>query len=980
MTKINFSPAKNTIISYSQKRKFSPMQWYYNLPIRSKQVTRLYTSQIISVFGLVGVGAMLVITAGRTQLLNQAQAELAVTEINYNIKVNQMGFGFRGQSDNAAIVAAAMAHTAGKPLTLELQTQVKTILQNEIKARNIEYATLVGSNRRIIVNANANRTGEIFDPNNLVSEVLKKTEQIKASGIVSWEELSKESSPLPRNLEKQDALIRYTATPVKDSATGTVIGALISGDIVNNKLPIVEGTLKAFGSGYSGVYLKKSTGEFLLSTSLDQNPEDKSKTTQVNQLVYDMRLLKNAVATPGKIVTMRASSPGKTTYTMAAKALVNFKGEPVGVLVRGTPETSLNELLKNSLLVQLVIAGLALVAEVLLVKLLGKTIAQPIKNLQETTQKFADGDRQVRAEALYKDELGELAETFNELADNIVASEQALAEQNQRQKAAAERSMLLAEFTSRIYKSLNSETILRLCVEEVRRILQVERVVIYYFNQEQSSSTISAESVAPGCVRITGQLINNFWDEDKIYSYKNGFASVCHNIDQADLKHDHRETLARLEIKANMVAPILQDGILVALLGVHQCSQPRNWQHEEVNLFQQLAAQIGFALNQASLLEQLERANQEAQLARQNAESISQQVDQSRRVAELNSLEQRQQKEALQQQVLQLLNDLEATAQGNLTVRAEVSEGELGTVADFFNLLIENLRQIVRQVKQAAVQVNTSLEADEQAVEQLFTQALRQSLEITSILDSVEQMTESIQAVAENASQAAAIARTASLAAAEGGIEIDGTVDNIVDLQITVVKTADKVRLLGESSKQIARVVSLVQQIALQTNLLAVNAGIEASRAGEEGEGFRVVAAQVGALATQSTNAITEIEDIIATIELGTKEVVEAMEEGTMQVVDSTRRIINAKESLEHIFKVSRQIDELVQSISSATVSQAQTSQAVTKLMQEIAKTSQQTSDSSRKVSHSLRQTVEVAEQLQMSVGRFNVGTEAGKL
>jgi hypothetical protein len=189
MTRINLSTTNSrpqaTNLYRSKKRRFSPLQWYYDLPIRSKQVTRLYTSQIISVFGLVGVGALLVVTAGRTQLVNQAKAELAVTEINYNIKVNQMGFGFRGQSDNAAIVAAAVARSASKPLTPELQEQVKNILQNEIKARNIEYATLVGKDRRIIVNANANRTGEIFDPNNLVSEVFKSQNRLKRAALLA---------------------------------------------------------------------------------------------------------------------------------------------------------------------------------------------------------------------------------------------------------------------------------------------------------------------------------------------------------------------------------------------------------------------------------------------------------------------------------------------------------------------------------------------------------------------------------------------------------------------------------------------------------------------------------------------------------------------------------------------------------------------------------------------------------------------------
>ncbi|MBW4544383.1 MAG: GAF domain-containing protein [Symplocastrum torsivum CPER-KK1] len=959
-----------------KNRRFSPLQWYYKLPIQSKQITRSYTSQFISIFGLVGVGSVIVITAGRTQLVNQAKAELAVTEINYNIKVNQMGFGFRGQSDNPAIVAAATYNTEGKSLTPAIQEQVKQILQNEIKARNIEYATLVGKDKRIIVNANDNRTGETFDPNNLVSQIFKNPEQIKASGLVSWNDLAKESPALPQGFVKQDALIRYTVTPIKEPANGTVIGALVSGDIVNNKLPIVEESLKAFGSGYSGIYLRKPTGEFVLATSLDQKKKNNSTQVQVNHPLHDATLLKQAVADSGQVVTRRVHQPGEQTYTMAAKALLDFKGEPVGILVRGTPEIALNALIQKSLLLQVVIATLALVAEILLVKLLSKTIAQPIKKLQQATQEFANGDRQVRAEALCNDELGQLAQTFNEMAESIVASEKFLAQQSQFQKAQAERSLVLAEFTSRIYKSLNTEAIFSIAVDEIRKVLQTDRVVIYRFYEDRHTGIVSAESVVLGWRSAIGQVIYDPLTKESIDRYKNQRVSVCNNIYEVGFSQCHCEILESLEVKANMVAPILQGGELVALLCAHQCSAPRNWTYEETALLKQLAAQIGLALNHASLLEQLERSRQEAELARQEAESVSKQVEQARQLAELNSLEQRQQKEALEHQVLALLDDIEATAQGDLTVRADVSESQLGTVADFFNLLIENLREIVVQVKQASAQVNTSLEEDQQAVEQLSLAAFKQSSEVTHILNSVEQMMYSVQVVAENAHKAAAVAHTAATAAETSGAAIDSTVNKIVNLQTTVVKTADKVRLLSDSSQQIAKVVSLVQQIALQTNLLAVNAGIEANRAGEEGEGFRVVAAQVGALATQSTNAIKEIEQVIETIQLGTKEVVEAMEEGRTQVVDSTNQVVDAKQSLEQIFEVSREIDELVQSISDATVAQTQISEGVTDLIQEIAETSKLTSDSSRKVSSSLRQTVEVAEKLQMSVGRFKVGSE----
>jgi twitching motility protein PilJ len=194
-----------------------------------------------------------------------------------------------------------------------------------------------------------------------------------------------------------------------------------------------------------------------------------------------------------------------------------------------------------------------------------------------------------------------------------------------------------------------------------------------------------------------------------------------------------------------------------------------------------------------------------------------------------------------------------------------------------------------------------------------------------------------------------------------------------LQLRETVAETAKKVKRLGESSQQISKAVSLINQIALQTNLLAINASIEAARAGEEGRGFAVVAEEVGQLAAQSATATKEIEQIVEAIQQETSAVVEAMEVGTAQVVQGTRLVEKTKQSLGKIVDVSRQIDDLLQSISQATVSQADTSKSVTQLMQEIAKVSQKTSDSSRQVSSSLQGTVEVTKQLKESVGTFKV-------
>jgi twitching motility protein PilJ len=362
-------------------------------------------------------------------------------------------------------------------------------------------------------------------------------------------------------------------------------------------------------------------------------------------------------------------------------------------------------------------------------------------------------------------------------------------------------------------------------------------------------------------------------------------------------------------------------------------------------------------------------ADQIQTLLTQQEEAAQREIATQTQIAE----EQKQRNEQLQQELFKLLTDVEGASQGNLTVRAEITAGEIGIVADFFNSIVENLRELVTQVQQTATQVNSSVGENESAIRELTDEALRQASQITQTVDSVEEMTHSIQQVAENAKTTAEVARTASQVAQSGGETMDRTVDSILQLRETVAETAKKVKRLGEASQQISKVISLINEIALKTNLLAVNASIEAARAGEEGRGFAVVAEEVGQLAAQSAAATKEIEQIVETIQLETGEVVEAMELGTTQVVAGTRLVEETKQSLTKIVKVSAQIDELVASISNATVSQAQTSKSVTQLMEEIAQISERTSGSSRQVSSALQKTVEITQKLQESVGNFKV-------
>ena len=287
---------------------------------------------------------------------------------------------------------------------------------------------------------------------------------------------------------------------------------------------------------------------------------------------------------------------------------------------------------------------------------------------------------------------------------------------------------------------------------------------------------------------------------------------------------------------------------------------------------------------------------------------------------------------------------------GDLTVRAQISAGEIGIVADFFNAIVESLRDVVSQVKIATLQVSTSVNTNNESIRTLASDATLQAEQLDDALQSVEMMTDSIQQVASNAKEAADASNLAATTAETGSIAIEQSATSILQLRQTVAETTKKVKRLGEASQQISKVVVLIDQIALKTNMLAVNASIEAARAGEEGRGFAVVAEEVGALAAQSAIATKEIARIVETIQQETSEVVESMEASTLQVVEGTNKVEDARKSLSRIVEVARQVNALFQGISTATTSQVQTSQSVKLIMENLSTQSQKSSATSREV------------------------------
>ncbi|CCI01404.1 methyl-accepting chemotaxis protein [Microcystis aeruginosa] len=344
--------------------------------------------------------------------------------------------------------------------------------------------------------------------------------------------------------------------------------------------------------------------------------------------------------------------------------------------------------------------------------------------------------------------------------------------------------------------------------------------------------------------------------------------------------------------------------------------------------------------------------------------------------AQRRAAETEREREDLQRQVIRLLDDVEGAARGDLTVEAEVSADVLGAVADAFNLTIQNLREIVRQVKKAAKQVNQGSTNSESFARNQSSDALRMAEELAVTLNSVQMMTDSIQRVAENAREAEEVARTSSITALKGGDSVERTVAGILQIRETVSETARKVKRLAEASQEISKIVAVVSQIASRTNLLALNASIQAARAGEAGRGFAVVADEVRQLADRAAKSLKEIEQIVLQIQSETGSVMMAMEEGIQQVIDVTERSEQAKKSLEDIIQVSNRIDTLVRSITADTVKQRENSLNVAQVMQSVELTAQETSQESQRVAGSLQKLVSISRELLSSVERFKVDSE----
>ena len=341
--------------------------------------------------------------------------------------------------------------------------------------------------------------------------------------------------------------------------------------------------------------------------------------------------------------------------------------------------------------------------------------------------------------------------------------------------------------------------------------------------------------------------------------------------------------------------------------------------------------------------------------------------------AERLRLESEQLNRQNQDAILRLMNELGDLADGDLTVTATVSEDITGAIADSINYTIEELRVLVGRINDAANRVTLATEMARKTSEELLAAAERQSQEIEQAGRSVLTMASSMNQVSSEASQSAQVARQSLSAAEKGAQAVQDSIKGMNEIREQIQETAKRIKRLGESSQEIGEIVELISDITEQTNVLALNAAIQAASAGEAGRGFTVVAEEVQRLAERSAEATKQIAAIVKTIQTDTQDAVSAMEESTQGVVEGAKLSDAAGQALAEIGSVSQNLASLIENISSATQQQAQSAAGVAETMKDILNVTEQTTAGTKQTAEAVGELAGLATELKGSVAGFKV-------
>ncbi|MEM9905862.1 MAG: GAF domain-containing protein [Cyanobacteria bacterium P01_D01_bin.44] len=514
---------------------------------------------------------------------------------------------------------------------------------------------------------------------------------------------------------------------------------------------------------------------------------------------------------------------------------------------------------------------------------------------------------------------------------------------------------LISKIIDRLRKTTDLPQTLKTVARDIREMLQADRVGMYQFDPATNYSVgeFVVEDVATD---VRSAMANRIQDkcfaDGQAENYQKGRYWVVNDVSTLDLPDCLVELLAELQVRASLVIPLMKGEVLWGLFAIHQCQGPREWQELEIEFAHRIGTQLNLALQQADYLEQLQEKNS---------------------ALEATVKREKESKELLQRQVMQLLTEVRPALEGDLTVRAPITETEVGTVASAYNNTLQSLQKIVLEVQQAAGQVGQTSQLSEASVKSLNTEAQQQANSLEQTLKRVQEIMSSTDVVVDDAQRVEVAVQQANQTVKIGDTAMNRTVDGIMAIRSTVADTNQRIKQLSESSQKVSKIVSLISHFTTQTQLLSLNASIEATRAGKYGRGFAVVADEVRSLARQSAEAATEIEQLVQEIQINTAEVSTAMETGIQQVAEGTHLVTDARQNLTEIVEATGQISGLIQGITQTTHKQAAEFKDVAVTVTEATEIAKQTSKKSEQLTQSIHQLLATAEALQASTGKFKV-------
>ncbi len=326
-----------------------------------------------------------------------------------------------------------------------------------------------------------------------------------------------------------------------------------------------------------------------------------------------------------------------------------------------------------------------------------------------------------------------------------------------------------------------------------------------------------------------------------------------------------------------------------------------------------------------------------------------------------------------QEAILKLLDEMSSLADGDLTVEAEVTDQITGAIADSVNFAVIEMRELVTQINRASIEVANESELAVSNAQSVSQSNISQADEISKAAIMMQRVAQDMREMSDQASSSANMATESLQAAEQGAQAVRDTIDGMDNMREQIQDTSKRIKRLGESSQRIGDIVALIDDIAEQTNILSLNAAIQASMAGEAGRGFAVVSDEVQSLAERSTEATKKIAELVNTIQNDTNDAVLSMEKATQQVVSGTRVADSAGKALAEIERVSQGLSELVQTISSGSTQQAETVSRVSEQVVEISDSSTDTSRKAQESANSIAKLLELAKDLETSVSRFKL-------